>query len=149
MVNVLGVDANNNIILGAGAPTPSLVSHDTAALAVSSPSPATLNQFTITPPQSPPNQPGSTVHLTAKVTPGSGSAATAVTSSAISMTFNQDICGYITKYSAGISEGVNWITAGPDSSLWFSESDRIGKITTTAVVTEYKTCSIHVPPTIE
>jgi streptogramin lyase len=138
-VSVYGVDAGGNIILGAGAPTPSLSSDDTSALSVSTPAPSSPNTFTIVRP-SPPPTPGSTVHLTATVTPGADSGASAVSTSAIPMTFNHDICGYITEFS-GLSSGADEITAGPDGDLWFTEygGNRIGKITTGGTVTEYTT----------
>lgn len=50
--------------------------------------------------------------------------------------------GAVTEFSRGISPGAGpaWITTGPDGNLWFTEArgDRIGRITTRGVVTEFR-----------
>lgn len=139
-VSVYGLDADKNIILGAGAPVPSLQSDTPASLAVSTPRPSSPNAFTIVRP-SPPPAAASTVHLTATVTPDNDSGADPVSTSAIAMTFNHDICGVVTEFSTGITSGaeVYGIEAGSDGNLWFTElsGGRIARITTSGTVTEY------------
>ena len=139
-VSVYGVDAGDNIILGAGAPTPSLQSDTPSTLAVSTPSPSSPNAFTIVRPSPPPNA-GSTVHLTATITPDADSGASPVSTSAIAMTFNHDICGVVTEFSTGITSGAHPanIAAGPDGNLWFTErsTNSIGRITPEGTVTEF------------
>src|SRR3954470_20389799 len=47
----------------------------------------------------------------------------------------------ITEFSDGITPGATpaAIAAGPDGNLWFTESDRVGRITPAGVVTEFST----------
>ena len=139
-VSVYGVDYDGNIILGAGAPTPSLQSDNTSSLTVTAPGPYAPNAFTIVRP-SPPPAPASTVHLTATVTPVDNTGTSPVSTAAIPMTFNHDICGIITEFKTGItpSSNVIGIAAGPDGNLWFAEcaGNRIGRITTAGVVSEF------------
>jgi streptogramin lyase len=145
-VSVIGVDADGNYILGAGAPVPSLVSNDPAHLAVSTPATASPNLFTLTRPSIP--APNSLVTLTAKVLPVSGSGG-APASAAIPVTFNYDICGVITEFPVTTANsGVFGITAGADGNLWFTESQagQIGRITTAGVVTEFSTASTSTAP---
>jgi len=76
-VEVLGLDADKNVILGAGAPTPTLTSNNTPVVAVSTPAPSSPNTFTL-------SEPGvgtvsSTATLTATVTPIAGSGGTTQT----------------------------------------------------------------------
>ena len=139
-LSIYGVDADKNIILGAGAPTPSLQSDTPSTLAVSTPTPASPNRFTIVRPSPPPN-PGSMVHLTATITPDADSGASPVSTPAIPMTFNHDICGVVTEFSTGITSNSHpyGITSGPDGNLWFTECNvsQFAKITTGGTVTEY------------
>jgi len=145
-ISVYGVDADQNLILGAGAPVPSLSSDAPSALAVSTPPPSSPNAFTIVRP-SPPPAAGSTVHLTAKVTPVSDSGASSVSTSPISMTFNHDICGAVTSFldnnSIASYPDLEGITAGPDGRLWFAEDNSssqgsvVGAVTTSGTFTEY------------
>lgn len=137
-VSVIGVDADDNYILGAGAPTPSL-SSDSATLTVASPAPNSPNAFIITRPTGDIPPGGSTVHLTASVTPSTGSGGSTVTSSPIAMTFDGRICGVITQFpipSAGAAP--LGITKGPDGAMWFTEdgTGKLGRITTNGTVTE-------------
>jgi virginiamycin B lyase len=142
-VNVVGVDADGNQIVGPGAPSsPALTSDDTAHLAVGTlvpPStfplspPATLTSTTIP-------SPGSVVHLTASVTPLSGTGASVV-SSKINVTFNHDICGVLTEYSIPSGGHPSGIAAGSDGALWFTEPANysIGRMTTSGAITEMTT----------
>lgn len=148
-VSVYGVDTDGNLILGAGAPTPSLQSDTTSSLTVSTPSPYAPNTFTIVRPSPPPSA-ASTVHLTAKVTPDAESGASPVSTS-IPMTFNHDICGALTEFS-GLTRYPVGIANGPDGNIWFTEDTGgiggIGKITTGGVVTEYTSGINGVPERI-
>ncbi|HTA37620.1 MAG TPA: hypothetical protein VK760_01020, partial [Candidatus Acidoferrales bacterium] len=137
-VSVVGLDADGNAILGPGQPAAALRS-DSASLTVSNTSPATQNSFTITRP-SPPPLPGATVHLTATVTPIASSGGSPVSSNAIAMTFNHDICGVFTHFPVTTANSHPYgIAAGPDGNIWFTESagNKIGKMTTVGAVTEY------------
>jgi streptogramin lyase len=137
-VSVVGVDADGNAILGPGQPAATLQS-DSTTLTVSSPSPATPNAFVITRP-SPPPLPGASVHLTATVTPIAGSGGSPVSSGALSMTFNHDICGVFTHFPIPTASSQPFgIATGPDGNIWFTESlgNNIGKMTTAGAVTEY------------
>lgn len=139
-VSVIGVDADDNYILGAGAPTPSLTS-DSATLTVATPAPASPNAFTITRPTTDLPAGGSTVHLTASVTPVDGGAS-AVTGSAIAMTFGNQICGVITEYPIPTANSdPQHIVKGPDGAMWFTEvnAEKIGRITSDGTITETST----------
>jgi hypothetical protein len=50
----------------------------------------------------------------------------------------------VTEFSSGMSAGAvpNGIAAGPDGNLWFADNgaNKIGKITTAGVITEYGSC---------
>jgi virginiamycin B lyase len=133
-VNVIGEDIDSNMILGPGAPVPTLTSDDPAHLAVATPSPYAPNTFSLTRPSLP--SPQAAVHLTAKVT-APASAGGAAAQSVITITYNSDICGVFTEYSTSVPTTPTWITAGPDGRLWFTglSSNAIGQITTTGVVT--------------
>jgi sugar lactone lactonase YvrE len=90
-VRVYGVDAGNNLILGAGAPIASLVSNDAADLPVTGvPSPSSPNRFTLTP--SATVAANKVVQLTIGATPLAGSGALPVTAH-INVTFGNGICG--------------------------------------------------------
>jgi hypothetical protein len=79
-VQVVGVDADKNFIIGTGAPTPALVSNNTSLLTVATPPPSAPNTFTLLEPTVP-TAAGSTAQLTGSVTPlsTSGSVQTVVT----------------------------------------------------------------------
>jgi virginiamycin B lyase len=153
-VYAYGVDADGNLIIGAGAPTMSIKSGD-VSLAVSSPAPATPNTFTFTPP-SPPSfpYPGLTVFLTAGASPAAdsgGRAATLLTK----VTFSSNICGVLTEFPLpSASSGPRGLAIGPDNAIWFTErtGDRIGRITTAATraspnITEYSIPTAFAGPT--
>jgi streptogramin lyase len=140
-VEVLGVDADSNIILGPGAPVPALSSNDVTHLSISAtPGPASPNTFTLTSPNLPDAK--SVVQLTASVTPSDASGG-APQSAQVNLTFNSDICGVVTgTFSTGITSAPTEITEGADGNMWFTEmddaGDRIGRITPSGVVTEFK-----------
>jgi len=145
-VQVLGVDADGNFILGAGAPTVALTSNDTAHLAVATPPPSAPNTFAISRPNIPPAK--TAVVLTASVTPLSGGGGSAV-SSPVNVTFNSDICGVVTEFTAGITGSMlNRIAVGPDGNLWFTDrdGDQIGKVTTQGTITEYSVPTANSSP---
>jgi virginiamycin B lyase len=137
-VSVIGVDADDNYILGAGAPTPAL-SSDSATLTVATPAPSSPNAFTITRPTTDLPAPGSTVQLTASVTPAADSGGSTITSSPIAMTFNSALCGVITEYTVTSQySSPSGIAAGPDGALWFTDGNgNVGRITTAGSITEY------------
>lgn len=141
-VNVVGLDADGNQIIGPGAPRPSLSSADTVHLAVVRPRPASPDTFELVPPSTLepatlPN-PGSVVQLTAGVRPLPRSGAPAM-SLRIDVTFSHDLCGVITETSIPTpGSAPRNITAGPDGALWFTENggNKIGRITTGGMITE-------------
>jgi virginiamycin B lyase len=136
-VSVLGVDADGNYVLGAGAPAPSLISDDPAHLAVATPAPSAPNRFTITRPAIPSAH--AVVHLTASVTPSAGSGGSAVQSPPIPVQFNGDVCGIMSEFTVPTAAAVPFgITTGPDGALWFTEksANKIGRITTDGAVAE-------------
>jgi virginiamycin B lyase len=137
-VTITGLDADGKTIIGPGAPTAQLRSNGTA-LVVTDSSEAP-NQFTITRPSAPPPSPGSKVYLTAYETPLAASGAAQVHTAAIPMTFNHDICGYITQFTVPTANSQpKGIATGPDGNLWFTEykGNKIGRVTTAGVFTEY------------
>jgi sugar lactone lactonase YvrE len=100
-VGVLGLDADRNYILGAGAPTPSLASNDATNLPVTAtPSPSSPNRFTLTPPVLAAGN--KVVQLTIGVTPLAGSGASLVTAK-VDVNFGGGICGL---YVADTGNGV-------------------------------------------
>jgi virginiamycin B lyase len=135
-VDVMSLDADDNYIIGPGAPTPSLVSDNPAALAVSSPAPSQPLTFGLSHPIS---TTATAVTLVPSVTPLAGSGSTTpVTSSAIvTILGGTAICGIFTEYT--ISAEPTRITLGPDDALWFTEflGGKIGRITTGGALTEY------------
>jgi streptogramin lyase len=139
-VNVVGVDADGNYILGAGAPRVGLTSDDTAQLKVQKRKNAEPNTFTLLPPDAP-NYPfgNHTIHFTATATPGTKSGASPV-SAIVKVTYSLDICGVFTEFAIPTtgSEPVG-ITPGADGNLWFSEAvgNKIGRITTAGTITEF------------
>ncbi len=146
-VSIFGVDADGNFILGSGAPRPSLASNN-AAVVVSTPSPATPNQFVLTPP-TPPEYvyPGTTLQLTAKVAPA-GYSGGASQSAIVDFAFTSDICGVVTEYPIPTaSSGPLGITVGPDNAVWFTErfGNQIGRIPVTATVERPQVNPIPVP----
>jgi streptogramin lyase len=147
-VTVVGVDADGNYIVGAGAPTPTLTSDDTLHLTVATPAPSAPNRFTLMPPDPQTSStlpsPNQVLHLTASVTPSSDSGGTQQ-SAVVNVTFtggSSVVCGVITEYTLPTSNSQPFhITSGPDGNVWFTEYNggNIGKITTTGTITEYPT----------
>lgn len=144
-VDVLGLDADGNYILGAGAPTPHLASSNANVVAVTAPASTTPNRFTLTgpfangtPASSAIPSAGTTLRLTATVTPLAGSGGSAVDEAA-TITVNHDVCGVVTEFAipTAASDSYN-IAAGPDGALWFTEEagNKIGRITTSGTITE-------------
>jgi virginiamycin B lyase len=135
-VDVYGVDADRNVILGAGAPVPSLASSDVNHLAVSPPSPAEPNEFVLTRPFV--SKAGAIVHLTVGVTPDADSGGTGM-EILEQVTFNHDVCGVVTTFPLASNTYPNEIVAGPDGNMWFTEggTGNIGMITTYGSVNEY------------
>ncbi|HTX59472.1 MAG TPA: hypothetical protein VMH02_07295 [Verrucomicrobiae bacterium] len=137
-VDVYGVDADGNDIVGAGAPTPSLSSSNTAVVSVATPPPSTPNQFTLTYAI---EHSSTGVELTAGATPLSGSGGSAQTAT-VSLTVDgsTSICGIVTEFSTGLDASAQGrrIVEGPDGNLWFADAgSRIGRITTAGVITEF------------
>lgn len=141
-VNVVGIDADGNEIVGSGAPaSATLASNDTTHLevvSVSSPSTA----FALVPPSTIQAATipigGTVVTLTAVLKPLTGSGGSPVTSH-IRVTFNHDICGLVTEYPIPTSSSLPYsIAAGSDGALWFTEhsGNKIGRITTSGTITE-------------
>jgi virginiamycin B lyase len=140
-VNVIGVDADKNYILAAGAPSASLTTDDAVHLAVTEAAPTIPQAFTLTDPTGALPSPHSAVHLTAKVTPAAASHGAAV-SAVITVTFDASICGVFTTYPLpSPSSFPVGITVGSDGAMWFAEEvgNRIGRITTSGAMTEYPT----------
>jgi virginiamycin B lyase len=136
-VTVLGVDADGNDILGAGAPAVALGSNDAAHLAVASPPPYAPNTFALSRPAIPDAH--GVVQLTATVTPLAGSGAVAKVSH-VNVTFNGDVCGVFTEYPVPtVHSELDSIVAGSDGALWFTEcnANKIGRITTGGAFTEF------------
>jgi len=135
-VDIDALDADGNTILGAGAPTPALVSSDTTRIAITAPTVSAPNTFGLTRP----TIGTGSLTLTATMTPGIGTPLT----QALTVTFpaSTTICGYYSEYS--IPSNPSEITAlaiGPDGNVWFTEigTGKIGTITASGTVTEYPT----------
>lgn len=152
---VLGLDGSGNVIVGAGAPKPSLTSSDVSHLAVATPSPAHPNTFALsgafasgTPGPTGVPLPGSVLTLRAKVTPLATSGAKVLQQNA-TVRFDRDVCGVVTSFvdRATIASypDVTGITTGPDGALWFAENNAdsngqgaVGRISTAGAFAEYE-----------
>jgi hypothetical protein len=84
-ITVVGLDADGNIIVGAGAPAPSLGSSDTSKATISTPSTSAPNLFALSGPATPAT-PGTSFTLSAAVTPLAGSPNTTPISAGILVT---------------------------------------------------------------
>jgi virginiamycin B lyase len=136
-VDVYGVDADGNYILGPGAPLPSLVSDDPAHIAVAPPAPASPNAFTLSRPNI--ANANTIVHLTASATPNAPSGGS-LQSAVVPVTFNSDVCGALTEFSIPTKGSFpSGIASGPDDALWFTEcnGNNIGRITTSGTFSEF------------
>lgn len=146
-VQVVGIDAGGYTIVGPGAPAlPTLISDDTAHLAVATPAPsASPNAFTLVPPAiltgvSVPSG-NATVHLTAGITPSSLTGSAVPVSTRVSITYSSEICGIFSEYRNGLTAASEpfGITRGPDGAMWFTEAsgNNVGQITTDGTITEF------------
>jgi virginiamycin B lyase len=132
-VDVLGVDASGNYIIGPGAPSIGLESSDTSHLAVTPPAAQAQNTFALSLPSIPDAK--SVVHLSLSATPSTASGASTAKSQT-TVTFNGDVCGKLTEFPLGHSVPLSIVT-GPDGAMWFTEpfGNKIGRITTAGVLT--------------
>jgi streptogramin lyase len=140
-VNVIGVDADKNYILSAGAPSASLTTDDGVHLAVTEAAPTIPQSFLLSDPTGALPVPRSAVHLTAKVTPAAVSHGVAV-SAEFTVTFDASVCGVFTTYPLPSPGSLPiGITVGSDEAMWFAEENgnRIGRITTSGAITEFPT----------
>jgi virginiamycin B lyase len=134
-MNVTGVDADGNSIVGPGAPAITVASGDSTHLAVGLPTLSAPNTFSLSVPALPNAK--YVVHLSLTATPHAGSGAIAVQTQT-TVTFNSDICGKFTEFPIPSANGNPYeIASGPDGALWFSEqfNNKIGRITTAGTVT--------------
>ncbi|HEY1977719.1 MAG TPA: hypothetical protein VGG89_14300 [Candidatus Baltobacteraceae bacterium] len=134
-VEVYGVDADDNYILGPGAPTPALASNDAGNLPVTAtPGPSAPNQFTLTPPAYPTKN--AVVQLTAGVTPKAGIGASSQ-SAKVNVTFGSTTCYSISEYSASSSSSSGSspsAIASDGTNLWFTVGNSVTKMTTAGAV---------------
>lgn len=138
-VQVLGVDADRNFILGPGAPVPTLVQSSGTSFTIATPAPNSPNTFTLSH-----AVPGiaSSAQLTATVTPVAGTGAS-VQNATVAFAFSSVICGLETSFTQGLaaSSNITNIALGPDGNLWFTDGGThitaIGKVTPSGAITEY------------
>lgn len=141
-VGVLGVDADGNDIVGAGAPISKLKSNDALHLAVKRTAkesnsfelvpPSTLQSVTI------PNA-GTVVALTASVMPLPRSGTSKAVRSQVDVAFNGEVCGVFSEFPIPTaSSEPAALAAGPDGAVWFAEQgvNKIGRITTKGTINE-------------
>ena len=137
-VNVIGVDAAENFIVGPGAPAISLVSANPSQLSVGAG--PTANAFILRQPASPAYAYGDRkVVLTATATP-SGKKLGAGAVKAFAVTYSGDICGKFSEFAVLTSGAhLQGITSGPDGNLWATEfsTAKIARVTTLGTVTEF------------
>ncbi|MBV8434878.1 MAG: hypothetical protein JO029_11420 [Candidatus Eremiobacteraeota bacterium] len=134
-VTVVALDADGNVIIGAGAPAASLLSSNPSLVAVASPSPSSPNAFTLTRPALP--AAFTKLMFSASEKPAAGSGATELTEN-VDVAFNGDICGVRTQFT-GLSGWGGAIAVGPDQALWVTEyhNATIARVTTGGTVNEY------------
>jgi virginiamycin B lyase len=144
-VDVTGVDADGNAIVGPGAPAPTLVSSDPTQLAVTAPAASTPNTFVLTRPAIP--QPNGSITLTASIAPVAGGGNVASLPVAITFPASTAICGVFTEYPLSSSTLVYGMTTGSDGAIWFTEynAGKIGRITTSGAITEERIESGSLP----
>jgi streptogramin lyase len=139
-VEAVAADADGNIILGPGAPVPSLSSNDTAHLSVAPPSVSAPNTFALSRPAIP--SANHVVQLTTTMTPLPGIGGASVTLHT-NLTFSSDVCGVVTEFHPSFPGNETFIgmAAGADGNLWFVDcsGSRIGRITTAGVATAFIT----------
>jgi virginiamycin B lyase len=144
-VNVFGIDADQNLIIGPGAPQVQLESSNPGLMAVASPSPQSPNTFTLSHPIS--NSSQAPVSLTATVTPSASSGGTTqVTGTNVAVSGGSGICGFITEYSVPGQSDPAGITTGSDGVMYFADiNDKLGSVTTAGVITEQATLANSSP----
>ena len=103
-ITVLGIDADQNYILGSGAPAPALNSSDTSMAAVATPAPNSPNAFALTRPATPATARAS-FNLTASVTPIAGSGSTTPITATVPVTFDTTVCGVVSTLAGNASPG--------------------------------------------
>lgn len=152
-VEVVGLDADGNQIVGPGAPTSPTLSSNSTALTVVSPAPSPSSAaFQLVPPATLasatiPNA-NTVVQLTGGSTPLSDSGTSAV-SSPVSVTFNDDVCGVMTEYPIPTASSDPYgITEGGNEMLWFTEKSgsKIGRISTAGSIMEFATTTASSGP---
>ena len=137
-VDVLGLDAQQNVLLGKDAPVPSLVSNRPPILSVSNALRSATNEFKVSPTISSAER---VAILTAKERSSAG--VTVRASVKVTIESASSICGIFTAFfPPTASSQPNGITVGPDGAIWFTEdnfytSPAIGRITTAGVITQY------------
>ncbi|MBV8489391.1 MAG: hypothetical protein JO199_02585, partial [Candidatus Eremiobacteraeota bacterium] len=136
-VDVVGIDADKNVILGPGQPATSLTTQS-SVLAIATPPPTPYsNTYTLSLTSAP--SANQQITLTASAIPGAYSTGTKVGTQG-TMTFNSDLCGKITEFDIPTKNSVPvGISKGGDGAQWFSEmsGNQIGRITTSGSVVEY------------
>jgi virginiamycin B lyase len=134
--SVYGVDADGNLILGSGAPTPALASND-VQMVVATPPPTSPNTFALTLPNIPTGN--TTAQLTASLTPADGGSAPAAAT--IDVNINSDFCNVFSRIDipTGGSDPEG-IAVGSDGNPWFTETqvDKIGTVDASGNIEEYQ-----------
>jgi streptogramin lyase len=139
-VSVFGIDADNNLIIGPGAPASNLSSNDPALMSVALPPPSAPNLYTISHPISNTAQTPATLTATVTTAPDAGGS-TQTTHVMVQTLGGSQFCGFVTEFPLSNSgAGPIGITTGKDGNLWFTESEigNIGKITTDGTISEYR-----------
>jgi len=140
-VTVLGVDADGNYILGAGAPIPSLRASDTSLVSITPPTTSAPSTFVIT---SVPNNPSGgaltlTAGVTASTTAPTDSGAPAVTVS-IPVTFDQYLCRGYSEIPTPTANAAPGDIVANGNDVWFTEANltRIGYLASgSSTIVEY------------
>jgi sugar lactone lactonase YvrE len=114
-VTLIGLDADGNYIVGAGAPVPSLTSSDPMQLSITAPSSQSPNQFTITRPATPTGN--ATISLNATLSPAAGDGTPVNASFAV--TFNSDVCGVVSTFAGNSGAGYDGFRDGTGTNAWF------------------------------
>ena len=111
-ITVVGVDADQNFILGSGAPTPGLSSSDTTMAAVATPPPSSPNAFALSRSAMPATA-RTSFNLTASVTPLAGTGSTTPISATFPVSFDTTVCGVVTTLAGTGSSGFADSTSPP------------------------------------
>jgi virginiamycin B lyase len=146
-VNVFGTDADDNLIIGPGAPATALASSNPTLIAVATPAPSAPNLYTISHPISMNSQGPAT--LTATVTTAADAGGGTQTATAqVTINGGNPLCGLITEFPVSNPNGQPAaIALGPDGNLWFTEcpAEKIGRMTTAGVETDYSSGHASAP----